>query len=71
MGNQYLNLAKNSSLGIAVAFWDVYKVSTVVQNQTTQPVAVFGTMMLIYLSLSLFISLIMNALNYQMRLRSR
>lgn len=71
LGNQYLNLAKNSSLGIAVAFWDVYKVASVVQNQTSQAIAVFTIMMLIYLGLSLTISAIMNLVNYQMRLRSR
>jgi general L-amino acid transport system permease protein len=71
LGNQYLNLAKNSSLGIAIGFFDVYNASSVVQNQTSQPVAIFSVMMLIYLSMSLVISLVMNAVNYRMRLRSR
>jgi general L-amino acid transport system permease protein len=71
LGNQYLNLAKNSSLGIAIGFFDVYNVANVISNQTSQSVAVFAIMMLIYLSLSLSISLIMNAVNYQMRLRTR
>lgn len=71
LGNQYLNLAKNSSLGIAIGFFDVYNVANVISNQTSQSVALFAIMMVIYLSLSLTISLIMNAINYQMRLRSR
>lgn len=71
LGNQYLNLAKNSSLGIAIGFFDVYNVANVISNQTSQSVAVFAVMMIIYLGMSLTISLIMNAVNYQMRLRSR
>jgi general L-amino acid transport system permease protein len=71
LGNQYLNLAKNSSLGIAIGFFDVYNVANVISNQTGQSVALFAMMMLIYLSLSLTISVVMNIVNYSMRLRSR
>lgn len=71
LGNQYLNLAKNSSLGIAIGFFDVYNVANVIANQTGQAVAVFVVMMAIYLAISLTISAIMNGANYMMRLRSR
>ncbi len=71
LGNQYLNLAKNSSLGIAVAFFDVYNVANEISNVTGQSVAVFAIMMAIYLSMSLIISVVMNAVNYSMRLRER
>lgn len=71
LGNQYLNLAKNSSLGIAIGFFDVYNIASIISNQTGQSVAVFAIMMAIYLSLSLTISVVMNAVNYSMRLRSR
>ena len=71
LGNQYLNLAKNSSLGIAIGFFDVYNVANVIANQTGQAVAVFVVMMAIYLALSLTISAIMNGVNYMMRQRSR
>jgi general L-amino acid transport system permease protein len=71
LGNQYLNLAKNSSLGIAVSYFDVYNVASEISNVTGQSVAVFAIMMVIYLSMSLTISLVMNAVNYSMRLRER
>lgn len=71
LGNQYLNLAKNSSLGIAIGFFDVYNVANVIANQTGQAVAVFVVMMGIYLAISLAISAIMNGVNYMMRQRSR
>ncbi len=71
LGNQYLNLAKNSSLGIAIGFFDVYNVANVISNQTSQSVAVFAIMMVIYLGMSLTISLIMNVVNSTMRLKER
>ncbi|MCL4237404.1 MAG: ABC transporter permease subunit [Anaerolineae bacterium] len=71
LGNQYLNLAKNSSLGVAIGFFDVYNIASIISNQTGQSVAVFAVMMAIYLGLSLTISVVMNAVNYSMRLRSR
>ncbi|MBI5959919.1 MAG: ABC transporter permease subunit [Chloroflexi bacterium] len=71
LGNQYLNLAKNSSLGIAIGFFDVYNVANEISNQTGQSVVIFATMMAIYLSISLFISLVMNTVNYLMRTRTR
>ena len=71
LGNQYLNLAKNSSLGVAIGFFDVYNIASIISNQTGQSVAVFAVMMAIYLTTSLVISLVMNAVNYSMRLRSR
>lgn len=71
LGNQYLNLAKNSSLGVAIGFFDVYNIASIISNQTGQSVAVFAIMMAIYLGTSLTISLVMNAVNYSMRLRSR
>ena len=71
LGNQYLNLTKNSSLGVAIGFFDVYNVANVVSNQTSQSVAIFAVMMVIYLSLSLIISAVMNTVNYTMRLKER
>ncbi|HVO69944.1 MAG TPA: ABC transporter permease subunit [Aggregatilineaceae bacterium] len=71
LGNQYLNLAKNSSLGIAIGFFDVYNVTNEISNQTGQSVTVFAVMMAIYLGLSLTISLVMNTANYMMRIKAR
>jgi general L-amino acid transport system permease protein len=71
LGNQYLNLTKNSSLGIAIGFFDVYNVANEISNQTGQSVTVFAVMMAIYLSLSLIISVVMNTTNYLMRARTR
>lgn len=69
--NQYLNLAKNSSLGIAIGFWDVYNVANIIQNQTGQAVALFAVLMVTYLMLSLTISLVMNAFNQSRQYKTR
>lgn len=69
--NQYLNLTKNSSLGIAIGYTDIYNVATITYNQTGQSVALFAILMVVYLVLSLIISLIMNAFNRRLALKTR
>ena len=71
MGNQYLNLAKNSSLGLAVAFNDTYQVTTTVMNQSGQSVTGFAIILIFYLSMSLVISFLMNLLNSRFQLVTR
>ncbi|MEO1668255.1 MAG: ABC transporter permease subunit [Chloroflexota bacterium] len=69
--NQYLNLAKNSSLGIAIGFADLYTVANIANNQSGQTVVMFVLLMVTYLGLSLVISAIMNAFNSTLRLQTR
>jgi general L-amino acid transport system permease protein len=61
--SQYLNLAKNSSLAIAVGFADLFSVSRTMANQTGDPVAVIILVMGTYLLISLVTSLVMNVYN--------
>ncbi|MCM1985195.1 ABC transporter permease subunit [Lyngbya confervoides] len=61
--SQYLNLAKNTSLGVAVGFPDLYAIASPTLNQTGRPVEVLLLLMLTYLSLSLILSLAMNLYN--------
>ncbi len=69
--NQYLNLAKNSSLAVAVAYPDLYFVSGGIFNMTGQTIPVITMMMGTYLLISLIISAIMNAVNAQFKLVER
>lgn len=71
LGNQYLNLAKNSSLAIAIAFQDVFAIARTIMNQSGQTIVPFMTVMLVYLLLSLMISAAMNWLNNALKLRER
>ena len=69
--NQYLNLMKNSSLAVAVAFPDLFQVSRVSINQTGQAVPIIVLVMLTYLAMSLIISLVMNTLNSRLKWGTR
>lgn len=65
--NQYLNLTKNSSLAVAIAFPDIVSVSNTIINQTGSAVSMVVLIMGTYLVLSLLISLLMNTLNARLR----
>jgi general L-amino acid transport system permease protein len=69
--NQYLNLTKNSSLGIAVGYFDLFNVSNTIANQSGRSVQVIVILMATYVSLSLITSLLMNAYNRRIRLVER
>ncbi len=64
--NQYLNLAKNSSLAIGIGYLDLYAVSQIIFNQSGQAVQVISLLMATYLGMSLLISLVMNWVNQRM-----
>lgn len=62
--SQYLNLTKNSSLAVAIAYPDLTAVfAGTALNQTGQAVEIVGMTMLTYLALSLITSLFMNWYN--------
>ncbi|MCV0403392.1 MAG: ABC transporter permease subunit [Chloroflexi bacterium] len=69
--SQYLNLAKNSSLAIAVGYPDLFKVGQTMANQTGQPVPVLIMIMGTYLAISLFTSLLMNIYNRRVQVLER
>jgi general L-amino acid transport system permease protein len=69
--SQYLNLAKNSSLATAIGYPDLFRIASTVSNQTGAVVEVILIMMLSYLSMSLFTSLLMNIYNNRVRLVER
>lgn len=69
--SQYLNLAKNSSLAIAIGFPDLFNVAGTIFNQTGRSVQVVMLIMISYLSMSLFTSLIMNIYNRRIQLVER
>jgi len=62
--SQYLNLTKNSSLGIAIGYADlVHGFGGISLNQTGRAIEIMGMVMLTYLTISLIISLFMNLYN--------
>jgi len=69
--SQYLNLAKNSSLAIAIGYPDLFNVSRTMANQTGQPVSVIVLVMTTYLAISLGTSLLMNLYNRRVQVLER
>jgi general L-amino acid transport system permease protein len=70
--SQFLNLTKNSSLGVAIAYPDLVSIwAGTVLNQTGQAVEVILVTMGVYLSLSLLTSAFMNWFNRRMALVER
>jgi general L-amino acid transport system permease protein len=69
--NQYLNLAKNSSLAIAIGFPDLFNIARTTMNQTGQVIQMIGLVMASYLTISLTTSLLMNVYNRRVRLIER
>jgi general L-amino acid transport system permease protein len=69
--SQYLNLAKNSSLAIAIGYPDLFSIAGTIFNQTGAAVEIIMIMMISYLSMSLFTSLLMNIYNTRIKLVER
>jgi len=71
LNTQYISLAKNSSLAVAVGFSDLYSVAETTLNQTGRAVEVYLLLLGAYLSMDLFISAVMNGLNRLVQIRER
>ena len=71
MGNQYLNLSKNSSLAVGIGFADLFMTSNTIMNQSGQTITAFLIVMLFYLAVSLIISAVMNWVNSRFQLVTR
>jgi general L-amino acid transport system permease protein len=69
--SQYLNLVKNSSLAIAVAYPDLWSTAYTTLNQSGRSIQVFILVMGTYLSFSLFISFLLNWYNRRIALVER
>ena len=68
LGNQYLNLFKNSSLGVVISYFELTKVTTTAVGNGQPAVPAFAFLMLIYLIGSLIISRMVNIGNKRLQL---
>ena len=64
--SQYLNLTKNSSLAVAIAFPELVGVSRTIISNTGQAIPMFALIMATYLMMSLAISLVMNTWHWRL-----
>ncbi len=70
--NQYLNLAKNSSLAAAIGYPEIVTVFAGTSlNQTGQAIEILAITMLVYLTISLVVSAILNWFNHKMKTKER
>ena len=58
MTSQYLNLTKNSSLAVAIGYQDIVSIANTTLNQTGQAIEGIAIIMVVYLTISLSISLL-------------
>ena len=63
LNSQYMNVWKNSSLAMIVAYADIYYVINVYLNNVGKLIPLFIILLLTYQAGSLLISLLMNAYN--------
>jgi general L-amino acid transport system permease protein len=70
--SQFLNLTKNTSLGVAISYSDLSgTLGGITRNQTGREIECVFLMMAIYLSISLSISMVMNWYNTSVQLKAR
>jgi general L-amino acid transport system permease protein len=69
--SQYLNLTKNSSLGFAIGYPELYSIGSTVANQAGQTIEIVAIWICAYLGISLLSSFLMNMFNARMALVER
>lgn len=67
----FLSLAKDTSVGIAIGFPDMYSVSFTTMNQSGRTLQLFVLMMLVYMLISLVFSVLLNWYNERIKLVER
>jgi general L-amino acid transport system permease protein len=71
LSSQYINLAKNSSLALAIGYPEIFATAQTTLNQSGRAVEVILLIMSIYLVINLIISVVMNTLNRLVQLKER
>lgn len=67
----YLSLMKDTSLGIAIGFADMYMVSNTTMNQSGRALQLMVLMMIVYLAISLVFSMVLNWYNEKNKMVER
>jgi general L-amino acid transport system permease protein len=71
IGNQFLNLTKNSSLALVISFPELTKVTQLATASRAPSVPAYTLLLLIYLAISLALSLIVNIVNRRLTIVER
>jgi len=68
MGNQYLNLIKNTSVALAIGYSDLVSVMSTSINQTFRPIELMFITMMTYLAISLLVTALLNWFNHRTKI---
>jgi general L-amino acid transport system permease protein len=71
LANQFLNLTKNSSLGVAVSYYEVTRITRIAISQAAPAPQAIAILMGIYLVISLAIAGVTNLVNRRLTLKGR
>ena len=71
IGNQYLNLSKNSSLAAAISFPELTKITQLTVANRSPSVPAYALTLAIYLGISLVLSLFVNLANRRLTIVER
>ena len=71
LANQFLNLTKNSSLAVAIGYYEITRVTQTAANNAAPAPQAYSVLMVLYLTFSLGISLIANLINRRLRISTR
>lgn len=71
LGNQYLNLIKNSSLGASISYFELTQIAQITVGNGSPAVPAFTLTLVVYLSISLVTSLVVNFFNRRLELVER
>lgn len=69
--SQFVSLSKNSSIAVVVGYPELANISNTLMNQTGQALEVIAIMMVVYLTVSIVTSLLMNIFNRVVALKER
>ncbi|PWC11784.1 amino acid ABC transporter permease [Brenneria roseae subsp. americana] len=69
--SQYVSLSKNSSIAVVVGYPELANISNTLMNQTGQALEVIAIMMVVYLTVSIVTSLLMNIFNRAVAIKER
>jgi general L-amino acid transport system permease protein len=65
--SQFINLLKNTSIGLAVGFTDLMSVASTTINQAFKPLEVMVIIMCTYLSIGILLASLFNGLSNRLR----
>jgi general L-amino acid transport system permease protein len=68
---QYVSLIKNSSLGVAIGYPELFNINNSIITLSGRTVEAIGIMMAVYLSISLSVALLMNIYNRHVQITER